>query len=62
MILSTHRTAETNEHPRTSIWSIAVIIIISALLAVLVEPLFPNPVLAAHTDAAATAQATSDDQ
>jgi hypothetical protein len=48
MILSTHRTAETDPHPRASIWSIALIIIISALLAVFVEPLFPNSALTAH--------------
>ena len=58
MILSTHRTSHTEEHRNASIWPIALIIILSALLAVFVEPLFPNPVMAAHTDAAQT----TDDQ
>ena len=58
MILSTHRTTQADQQPRASIWPIALIIILSALLAVFVEPLFPNPVMAAHTDAAQT----TDDQ
>jgi hypothetical protein len=55
MILSTHRSAQTEQHPRASFWPIALIIIISALLAVFVEPMFPNPVVAAHADVAQTA-------
>ena len=54
MILSTHRTTHTDEHRHASIWPIALIIILSALLAVFVEPLFPNTVAAAHTDTAQT--------
>jgi len=50
MILSTHRTTQTDPQPRASGWSIALIIIVSALLAVFVEPLFPNAALAAHSD------------
>lgn len=61
MILSTHRTAETDPHPRASIWSIALIIVISALLAVFVEPLFPNSALTAHGGEHAVATPVADD-
>lgn len=54
MILSTHRATHTDEQRHASIWPIALIIILSALLAVFVEPLFPNSVAASHTDAAQT--------
>lgn len=60
MNLSTHRATHRDPHARAGVWSIALIIIVSALLAVLIEPLFPTPVLTAHGDTAHTAQAAAD--
>jgi hypothetical protein len=57
MILSTHRTTHTDEPRHASIWPIALIIILSALLAVFVEPLFPHTVAVTHSEAAQTSDA-----
>jgi hypothetical protein len=62
MILSTHRSTDPQQHPRHGFWSIALIIVISALLAVLIEPLFPNPAIAAHSESAHTVQTAADNQ
>jgi len=62
MILSTHRSTHTDPHARPGFWSIALIIIISALLAVFIEPLFPNPPLAVHSDAVHAVRNAADNQ